>query len=158
MFSIANFPKFKPFQKLDIDEKAINIPQLIEGDKELDALCPVNHLTGSRENPLNLIGLILSDSKRHLLEKFLEEVPSSKEFQGLDDNAQLEFVCDYLSCGMPAEKDQLLSILRRLLMWPCLLSVRLWFSVLRALIRRLILPLLMILVLKLNSYGNTSCD
>lgn len=109
MFSVAITPEFAPFKKLEIDEKAINVPLLIEGDKELDALCPVNHLTGSRENPLNLIGMILTDSKRHLLEKFLEEVPSSNEFRGLGDKEQLEFVCDYLSCGMPAEKDQLLS-------------------------------------------------
>lgn len=116
MFSISNNKSVIPPKRIYEEDKSkyINMSYVVDGVKELDALCPVNHLTGDRENPLNLIGFILSDPKKRLLEKFLQELPVNNEFRGLSDKDQLDFVCSYLSDGMPAEKDQMLHLFQEI--------------------------------------------
>lgn len=109
MFSIRNNFKASYTPSVDTDDKCENCKNIIEGEKLFDALFPVNHLTGKRDNPLSLVYKILDTNKRQLLDQILVNLPTDSEFQGLDDQSQLEFVCDALSQGMPAERDLLLS-------------------------------------------------
>lgn len=87
------------------DESFANTPVLVEGVEILDAICPVNDLTGTRENPLNLIGLIMNDTRKDLLARLLADVPTVQSMRGLSDSEMVDFLAPRLATGMPAEDD-----------------------------------------------------
>lgn len=91
-----------------------NCPSIIEGKEVYEAMFPVNHLTGKRENPLTLVHKVLDVNKRQLLDSILQEIPQNREYQQLDDKSQLEFLSDRLSNGYPADKDYYLKQLSQI--------------------------------------------
>lgn len=76
---------------------------IVEGVKELDALCPVNSLTGSRQNVLDMLNVLLSPDRKDLLKKFVQEVAASQSMTALSDDQMLELSTKRLSTGLPAE-------------------------------------------------------
>ena len=76
---------------------------IVEGVKELDALCPVNSLTGSRQNVLDMLNVLLSPDRKDLLKKFVQEVATSQSMNSLSDEQMLELSRKRLSTGLPAE-------------------------------------------------------
>lgn len=80
-----------------------HIIPLVEGVKELDALCPVNHVTGDRQSPLDLLNLVLSADRKDLLGKFLQNITPEMSMSQLDDASMLEILPSRLSTGTPAE-------------------------------------------------------
>lgn len=97
MFQHKIFPKDKD---LVINSDA---PYVIEGALQFYELCPINKMTGSRLNPLELVGLITTGGKAKLLEQFLAELPRTGSMRGLDDASMLDLVKERLSTGCPAE-------------------------------------------------------
>lgn len=91
---------------VEIDKDVLkDIPTLIEGDKELDAIAPVNHVTGSRMNVLDLLGVVLSPDRKDLLQKFLADVPAAAAMTGLSDEDALSLLQERTCKGYPAEDD-----------------------------------------------------
>lgn len=80
-----------------------HIVPIVEGVKELDALCPVNHVTGDRQSPLDLLDLVLSPDRKDLLGKFLQNIKPEMSMSMLDDVSMLEILPSRLSTGTPAE-------------------------------------------------------
>lgn len=83
-------------------EKHKVIP-IVEGVKELDAIAPVNHLTGDRQSVLDLLGLVLSPDKKDLLQKFVSDVQVQQAMTSLSDEDMISLTAERLSTGYPAE-------------------------------------------------------
>lgn len=81
------------------------IVPIVEGVKELDAIAPVNHITGDRMNVLDLINLVLSPDRKDLLKKFLQDVPTAQSLTQLDDESAIQLLRDRTSSGYPADDD-----------------------------------------------------
>lgn len=102
MFSVANSKQLGLIHEAAM-VKAENLSVLVEGVQILDAISPVNNLTGTRENPLNLIGLIMDDTRKDLLSKLLADVPTIKSMASLPDDEMADLVAPRLATGIPAE-------------------------------------------------------
>lgn len=83
-------------------EKHKVIP-IVEGVKELDAIAPVNHLTGDRQSVLDLLGLVLSPDKKDLLQRFVSDVQVQRAMTSLSDEDMISLTAERLSTGYPAE-------------------------------------------------------
>lgn len=79
------------------------IVPIVEGVKELDAIAPVNHLTGDRQCVLDLLGLVLSPDKKDLLQKFVSDVQVQQAMTSLSDEDMISLTAERLSTGYPAE-------------------------------------------------------
>ena len=98
------YPRLVKSSLAVLDEKIVEkISPIVEGVKELDALCPVNSLTGSRQNVLDMLNVLLSPDRKDLLKKFVQEVATSQSMNGLSDSEMLELSTKRLSTGLPAE-------------------------------------------------------
>lgn len=103
MLSIQ-YPRLVKSSLAVLDEKIVEkISPIVEGVKELDALCPVNPFTGSRQNVLDMLNVLLSPDRKDLLKKFVQEVATSQSMNGLSDSDMLELCTKRLSTGLPAE-------------------------------------------------------
>lgn len=81
-------------------------PVVIEGVESYDVLCPVNKLTGCRENPLELLRTLSNDPKRQrLLDGILVELPTIASDSRLSDDDKIDMLMCRLSTGCPAEDD-----------------------------------------------------
>lgn len=85
--------------------KGVKISPIVEGIKELDAIAPVNHVTGDRMNVLDLLGIVLSPDRKDLLKKFIMDVPASRALTQLDDESAIQLLRDKTSSGYPADDD-----------------------------------------------------
>lgn len=85
------------------EDELKQVVPIVEGVKELDALCPVNHVTGDRQSPLDLLNLVLSPDRKDLLGKFLQNITPEMSMSQLDDVSMLEILPSRLSTGTPAE-------------------------------------------------------
>lgn len=79
---------------------------LIDGADVYDKLCPVNKLTGCRENPLSLLSSLVNDPVRgNLLRGILDELPTIASNSQLSDDDKIDMLMCRLSTGAPAEDD-----------------------------------------------------
>lgn len=81
-------------------------PVIIEGDKEIEALCPVSHLTGRRENPLSLLAKITDAGKASMLAGILQQLSTDNSDSRMSDSDRISVLAERLSTGVPAEDER----------------------------------------------------
>ena len=75
---------------------------VIDGIEAIDILCPVNKLTGNRENPLRLLQLLAdSPEKSRALEKILVELPVMASQDGISNDDMIQFMQREFCTGTP---------------------------------------------------------
>lgn len=83
-----------------------DLPVVIEGDKEIETLCPISHLTGRRENPLSLLAKITDAGKASMLADILQRLPTDNFDSRMSDSDRISVLAERLSTGVPAEDER----------------------------------------------------
>lgn len=88
-----------------VNKKVFDSP-VLDGADAYDLLCPVNALTGNRENPLRLLK-ILADSpeKSRALENVLVELPVMASQDGVSNDDMIQFMQREFCTGTPYENE-----------------------------------------------------
>lgn len=81
-------------------------PIVIEGSQEIEALCPISHLTGKRENPLSLLAKITDAGKASMLAGMLQHLPADNSDSRMSDSDRISVLAERLSTGVPAEDER----------------------------------------------------
>ena len=79
-------------------------PALLDGADLFEAACPVNPLTGHRDNPLSILRYALTPKNERLLDVILAELPVVREMDASDD-VKLQTLASRLDVGTFAEND-----------------------------------------------------
>lgn len=108
-----------PFKNRNTYELVIrfnkDLPVVIDGVEAYETLCPVNELTGTRVNPLELLMAYSNDPVRsRKLTVLLSELPTIASDSRLSDDQKVEMLCDRLQTGVPADDDQYRRVLEKL--------------------------------------------
>lgn len=102
MFGIINFEK--PDVKEFVPQS--DAPVVIEGAEIINRLCPVNPLTGKRQNVVEtLMSLESNPEMRYALGKILQDLPTIKSDPNLDDEGRIMLLTERLSTGTPSEDE-----------------------------------------------------
>lgn len=110
MFPYKNRNTVEPVIRFNKD-----LPVVIEGVEAYETLCPVNELTGTRANPLELLMALSNDPVRsRKLTAILTELPTIASDSRLSDDQKIEMLCDKLQTGVPADDDQYRRVLEKL--------------------------------------------
>lgn len=108
-----------PYKNRNTDERVVRVnkdlPVVIDGVEAYETLCPVNKLTGTRANPLELLMALSNDPVRsRKLTALLSELPTIASDSRLSDDQKIEMLCDKLQTGVPADDDQYRRVLEKL--------------------------------------------
>lgn len=91
-------------ERQEIKYEMPKAPVLIEGVQEINALCPVNKLTGKRSNVLSMLNMVTEGKlNERALKLVLQDLPSQPQDSAMSDAQRFEFVQTRLSTGSPAE-------------------------------------------------------
>ena len=108
-FNIAYMP-----QAVDLPERPIQAPCIIEGADVYDTLCPVSKATGHRENPLSLLQKVLPPDKTRLAAQVLTEIPSIRqENPNISDQDAIDMCVSRFATGSKFEDNQVREALLR---------------------------------------------
>lgn len=108
-----------PYKNRNTDERVVRVnkdlPVVIDGVEAYETLCPVNELTGTRANPLELLMALSNDPVRsRKLTALLSELPTIASDSRLSDDQKIGMLCDKLQTGVPADDDQYRRVLEKL--------------------------------------------
>jgi hypothetical protein len=81
-------------------------PEILDGADLYDVACPINPMTGHRDNPLTILKYALGPQNQAILDKLLQEIPTVQEIDAPDD-FKLETLFGRLDTGTFAERDRL---------------------------------------------------
>lgn len=97
---------FVPLSKRVISEDVLSqCPILIDGADVYDILCPPSSLTGNRNNPLDLLRIVLPDKENRFLNQILQEIPTVSSDPNLSDEDRISTITYRLASGTPAEDE-----------------------------------------------------
>lgn len=97
---------FLPLSKRVIPEDVLSqCPVLIDGADVYDILCPPSSLTGNRNNPLDLLRIVLPDKENRFLNQILQEIPTVSSDPNLSDEDRISTITYRLASGTPAEDE-----------------------------------------------------
>lgn len=82
----------------------------IEGEKELQVLCPVSKLTG-RPMSMQQAIFMISDKNSRLAEVLFQEIPAIRDSEQIDDNEKFKMLVSRLDTGSFYENDNVAEIL-----------------------------------------------
>ena len=102
-----NFGIYVPVKEVVKFEHTVEYPKVLVGAEVYETLCPINPLTGHRENPLTILQKALSPNNQRLLDQVLCELPSIQEMD-VSDDVKLEMLFSRLDTGTFAERDQVM--------------------------------------------------
>lgn len=95
-------------KKLPARKRPSDLPKLavvLDDMTAYEVLCPVNKLTGLRENPLRLLKTLVNNpDKERALSSVLQEVGDMRN-SGVSDDDLVDFMAERLSTGTPYDND-----------------------------------------------------
>lgn len=97
---------FVPLSQRAMSEEVLSqCPILIDGADVYDILCPPSSLTGNRNNPLDLLRMVLPDKENRFLNQILQEIPTVSSDPNLSDEDRISTLTYRLASGTPAEDE-----------------------------------------------------
>lgn len=97
---------FVPLSQRAMSEEVLTqCPILIDGADVYDILCPPSSLTGNRNNPLDLLRMVLPDKENRFLNQILQEIPTVSSDPNLSDEDRISTLTYRLTSGTPAEDE-----------------------------------------------------